>query len=325
MRPPPDGGRGGTRTITSLQNERVKLIRSLHMRKARRDDRAVRRRGRLAAGDSPRCRLEAEDPGAPRRQRRQRRGARPGALGRGRWRGVPGGVAGRAGQAGRQGEPADHARRVRAGLEAPAAARRRRGGRALGGPGRRARPRQSRHHRPHGRCRRSKRRRPDRTLRRSLLVRGGPRHYGVDLQRAAGACRAAGLPAVGAALAGRHRRRASARQRRFPLGRLAPAHAPADGQRGAGAHSRAERGVHAARADSHGRPHQLAQPRGGHRADALRDAGGSACKEATLGLREFFCWTGGTGRLNIAPSSLVGRVPTCGSVAAHKRVAHRVR
>jgi len=37
MRPPTDGARGGSRTITSLQNERVKLIRSLHMRKARRD------------------------------------------------------------------------------------------------------------------------------------------------------------------------------------------------------------------------------------------------------------------------------------------------
>jgi RNA methyltransferase, TrmH family len=37
MRPPSDGVRGGTRTINSLQNERVKLIRSLHMRKARRD------------------------------------------------------------------------------------------------------------------------------------------------------------------------------------------------------------------------------------------------------------------------------------------------
>src|SRR5262245_418339 len=37
MRAPPDGPRGGTRTITSLQNERVKMIRSLHMRKARRE------------------------------------------------------------------------------------------------------------------------------------------------------------------------------------------------------------------------------------------------------------------------------------------------
>ena len=38
MRPPSEGARsGGTRTITSLQNERVKLIRSLHMRKARRE------------------------------------------------------------------------------------------------------------------------------------------------------------------------------------------------------------------------------------------------------------------------------------------------
>jgi TrmH family RNA methyltransferase len=37
MRPPSDGALGGTRTITSLQNERVKLIRSLHMRKARRE------------------------------------------------------------------------------------------------------------------------------------------------------------------------------------------------------------------------------------------------------------------------------------------------
>jgi RNA methyltransferase, TrmH family len=36
MRPPSEG-RGGTRAITSLQNERVKLIRSLHMRKARRE------------------------------------------------------------------------------------------------------------------------------------------------------------------------------------------------------------------------------------------------------------------------------------------------
>jgi RNA methyltransferase, TrmH family len=37
MRPPPEALRGGTRTITSLQNERVKMIRSLHMRKARRE------------------------------------------------------------------------------------------------------------------------------------------------------------------------------------------------------------------------------------------------------------------------------------------------
>ncbi|HEY7550243.1 MAG TPA: RNA methyltransferase [Hyphomicrobiaceae bacterium] len=33
----PEGARGGTRTITSLQNERVKTIRALHMRKARRE------------------------------------------------------------------------------------------------------------------------------------------------------------------------------------------------------------------------------------------------------------------------------------------------
>jgi RNA methyltransferase, TrmH family len=37
MKPHPEAARGGTRTITSLQNERVKLIRSLHMRKARRE------------------------------------------------------------------------------------------------------------------------------------------------------------------------------------------------------------------------------------------------------------------------------------------------
>ena len=37
MRPPPEAQRGGTRAITSLQNERVKMIRSLHMRKARRE------------------------------------------------------------------------------------------------------------------------------------------------------------------------------------------------------------------------------------------------------------------------------------------------
>jgi TrmH family RNA methyltransferase len=37
MSPRPDPPRGGTRTITSLQNERVKLIRSLEMRKARRE------------------------------------------------------------------------------------------------------------------------------------------------------------------------------------------------------------------------------------------------------------------------------------------------
>jgi TrmH family RNA methyltransferase len=37
MRPPPEGARGGPRAITSLQNERVKTIRSLHMRKARRE------------------------------------------------------------------------------------------------------------------------------------------------------------------------------------------------------------------------------------------------------------------------------------------------
>jgi TrmH family RNA methyltransferase len=37
MKPHPEAARGGPRAITSLQNERVKLIRSLHMRKARRD------------------------------------------------------------------------------------------------------------------------------------------------------------------------------------------------------------------------------------------------------------------------------------------------
>ena len=37
MSPRPDSPRGGTRTITSLQNERVKLIRSLEMRKVRRE------------------------------------------------------------------------------------------------------------------------------------------------------------------------------------------------------------------------------------------------------------------------------------------------
>ena len=35
--PPPEPRRGGTRAITSLQNERVKLIRSLEMRKVRRE------------------------------------------------------------------------------------------------------------------------------------------------------------------------------------------------------------------------------------------------------------------------------------------------
>jgi TrmH family RNA methyltransferase len=37
MRPPPEAARSGARAITSLQNERVKTIRSLHMRKARRE------------------------------------------------------------------------------------------------------------------------------------------------------------------------------------------------------------------------------------------------------------------------------------------------
>jgi TrmH family RNA methyltransferase len=37
MKPHPEAARGGARTITSLQNERVKLIRSLHMRKTRRE------------------------------------------------------------------------------------------------------------------------------------------------------------------------------------------------------------------------------------------------------------------------------------------------
>jgi TrmH family RNA methyltransferase len=37
MRPSPDAARGSTRAITSLQNERVKLIRSLNMRKSRRE------------------------------------------------------------------------------------------------------------------------------------------------------------------------------------------------------------------------------------------------------------------------------------------------
>jgi TrmH family RNA methyltransferase len=37
MRPRPEAARGGTRAITSLHNERVKLIRSLDMRKSRRD------------------------------------------------------------------------------------------------------------------------------------------------------------------------------------------------------------------------------------------------------------------------------------------------
>jgi TrmH family RNA methyltransferase len=37
MTAPPEGGRGGARTITSLQNDRVKMIRALHMRKARRE------------------------------------------------------------------------------------------------------------------------------------------------------------------------------------------------------------------------------------------------------------------------------------------------
>jgi len=37
MKPRPEAVRGGTRAITSLQNERVKLIRSLNMRKSRRE------------------------------------------------------------------------------------------------------------------------------------------------------------------------------------------------------------------------------------------------------------------------------------------------
>jgi TrmH family RNA methyltransferase len=37
MKPRPEAARGGTRAITSLQNERVKLIRSLNMRKMRRE------------------------------------------------------------------------------------------------------------------------------------------------------------------------------------------------------------------------------------------------------------------------------------------------
>jgi TrmH family RNA methyltransferase len=37
MKPRSESARGGTRTITSLQNERIKMIRSLHMRKARRE------------------------------------------------------------------------------------------------------------------------------------------------------------------------------------------------------------------------------------------------------------------------------------------------
>ena len=119
--------RAETRAITSLQNERVKLIRSLEMRKVRRETGLFVAEGASVlamardAGWAPRC--SCFSPAA--RQRHPPRAARLGAGGRRR---MPGGLGSRARQARRQGQPADHARRIRAALGSRARRRKRGGG-----------------------------------------------------------------------------------------------------------------------------------------------------------------------------------------------------
>ena len=153
--PRPELRRAETRAITSLQNERVKLIRSLEMRKVRRETGLFVAEGASVLVDGARRWLgpqmlvflagsagngihrELLDVGAGGRRR------------------MSGGLGGRARQARRQGQPADHARRVRAALGSRA--RRRQACAAdalwvaLEGV---ARSRQPRHDHPHRRCRR---------------------------------------------------------------------------------------------------------------------------------------------------------------------------
>ena len=105
-----------TRAITSLQNERVKLIRSLEMRKARRET-------GLFVAEGASVLVTARDAGwMPKMLAFLAGSARAGVhralldVGAKRRRGVPGGIRGRARQARGQGQSADHARRVRAAL-----------------------------------------------------------------------------------------------------------------------------------------------------------------------------------------------------------------
>ena len=160
---------------------------------------------------------------------------------------------------------------------AAAVARGRRGRCAVGGAGGRARPRQSRHHHPHRRRRRRKRHRADRGLRRPLFARGGARHHGLDFQRAAGAREPAGRPGVGArAGPATSSARISTRARiSGPLAYRQPT-LLLMGSEGPGLSARAERGLHPPCQDPDGGPHRFAQPRGGGGADALRDAKGAA-------------------------------------------------
>ena len=113
---PPDPRRGQVRAITSLQNERVKLIRSLEMRKARRET-------GLFVAEGASVLVTARDAGwVPKILVFLAGSAQAGVhralldWAQGCRRGVPGGVGSRARQARRQGQPADHARRIRAAL-----------------------------------------------------------------------------------------------------------------------------------------------------------------------------------------------------------------
>ena len=157
MKPRPEPARG-TRAVTSLQNERVKFIRALEMRKTRRET-------GLFVAEGASVLVSARDAGWKPRMLVFLAGSAGSGVHRGllewaeaRRRRVPGGVRGRARQAGGQGEPSDHARRVRAAMEGdarPAVGAR---GCGLAGAGGHSRSGQPRHHHPHGGCRRRQRR-----------------------------------------------------------------------------------------------------------------------------------------------------------------------
>ena len=113
---PPSPKRGELRAITSLQNERVKLMRSLEMRK-------VRRETGLFVAEGASVLVTARDAGwAPKTLAFLAGSAQTGVArallewAQARRRGVPGGLRGGARQACRQGQSADHAGLLRAAL-----------------------------------------------------------------------------------------------------------------------------------------------------------------------------------------------------------------
>ena len=197
MKPPPEPLRG-TRAVTSLQNERVKFIRALEMRKTRRETGLFVAEGASVlvsardAGWKPRMLVflaGSAGSGVHRELLRWAEGAGAECLEVSE--AVLGKLAAKENPQTMLGVFEQQWKEMPDPKSVPE-------GHGLAGAGGHSRSGQPRHHHPHGRRRRRQRHPAGRCLLRPLFARVGTGHDGLDLQRAAGARRGRAVPCLGA-------------------------------------------------------------------------------------------------------------------------------